>query len=280
MEDVCGIGSEPVSVGVAAALSVRDDDLNCFGSGSFFLPLPRRAKALKTSSSSSEEDSCGRSGKARWRDILQIVAVWDFNMIFRSHSLSRAADDILNEINDSHRNKQTKIKQHRQHQTVMNRLIALVCLSAHLCDGFAFVATTTQRQQVMERTMNAKVFPPASIGSLKLRTSSMLQMVDQNVLVGGGIAVAGLAAGIALVAFTETQGERAKERGSGLSDGMATRITGQLMEDVEVSSVDDLGSLTSQLEKALKESGGAKEDEFEMTEEEKKRIEAEADDGW
>jgi len=105
-------------------------------------------------------------------------------------------------------------------------------------------------------------------------------MVEQNVIMGAGIAAAGLVAGIGLVAFTENQGERSKERGSGLSEGMSTRIAGQLMEDVEVSSVSDLGSLTSQLEQALKESGGADGAQFEMTEEEKKRIEEEADDGW
>lgn len=97
---------------------------------------------------------------------------------------------------------------------------------------------------------------------------------------GGGIAVAGLVAGIGLVAFTENQGERAKERGGGLSDSMATNIAGQLMEDVEVSSVSDLGSLTEQLEAALKESGGTDEQELTMTQEEKDRIAEEADDGW
>ena len=61
---------------------------------------------------------------------------------------------------------------------------------------------------------------------------------------------------------------------------MSTRIAGALLEDVEVSSVGDLGSLTSQLEKALQEAGGAKTESFEMTEEEKKRIAEEADDGW
>ena len=92
--------------------------------------------------------------------------------------------------------------------------------------------------------------------------------------------MAGLVAGIGLVAFTEAQGERAKERGSGLSDSMSTQIAGQLMEDVEVSSVEDLGSLTDKLEAALKASGGAEEEELEMTEEEKKKIMEEADDGW
>lgn len=92
----------------------------------------------------------------------------------------------------------------------------------------------------------------------------------------------GLATGIGLVAFAENMGERARQRGSGLSDSMSTRIVGGLMEDVEVSSVSDLGSLTSQLEQALKETGGESIDEasFEMTEEDKKRIAEEADDGW
>ena len=99
-------------------------------------------------------------------------------------------------------------------------------------------------------------------------------------MLGAGIALAGLGVGIGLVAFTEAQGERAKARGGGLSDDMSTRIAGQLLEDVEVSSVKDLGSLTSQLEAALKESGGTDEKALEMTEEEKQRIAEEADDGW
>jgi hypothetical protein len=105
-------------------------------------------------------------------------------------------------------------------------------------------------------------------------------MVDQQVIMGAGIGVAGLLAGIGLLVFTEKQGERAKERGGGLSERMSTNIAGSLMEDVEVSSVADLGSLTSQLEQALKSSGGTKEDEFEMSEEAMKRIADEADDGW
>ena len=55
------------------------------------------------------------------------------------------------------------------------------------------------------------------------------------------------------------------------------------MEDVEVSSVGDLGSLTSQLENALKSSGGVddkKMNELDLTEEEKKQIAEDLDDGW
>ena len=105
-------------------------------------------------------------------------------------------------------------------------------------------------------------------------------MIDDQVLMGAGVAIAGLVAGIGLVAFTEAQGERAKQRGGGLSERMATNIAGGLLEDMEVSSVEDLGSLTNQLEKALRESAGAKAEDLEMTEETKKRLAEEADDGW
>ena len=64
---------------------------------------------------------------------------------------------------------------------------------------------------------------------------------------GGAIAFGGFAVGIGMVTFAEAQGERGKERGAGLSDNMSTQLTGMLMEDVEVSSVEDLGSLTNQL---------------------------------
>ena len=104
-------------------------------------------------------------------------------------------------------------------------------------------------------------------------------MVDQNVLIGAAVGVGGLVAGIGLVAFTESAGER----GSGVSEDMSTRIAGGLMEDVEMSTVADLGSLTSQLENALKESGGVsdgKMQEMELTEEEKQKIAEDLDDGW
>jgi hypothetical protein len=61
---------------------------------------------------------------------------------------------------------------------------------------------------------------------------------------------------------------------------MSTQLSGMLMEDVEVSSVEDLGSLTNQLEAALRASGGTTDEELVMTEEEKKRLQEEADDGW
>jgi hypothetical protein len=128
-----------------------------------------------------------------------------------------------------------------------------------------------------------------------------------NMAAGVAIGVAGFAAGIGMVAFAEAQvstfqelcnargrsfelinhirffipqGERAKERGGGLSESMSTQLSGMLMEDVEVSSVEDLGSLTNQLEAALKASGGTTDEELVMTEEDKKRLQEEADDGW
>jgi hypothetical protein len=105
-------------------------------------------------------------------------------------------------------------------------------------------------------------------------------MLDDNIVLGGAVAVGGLVAGIGLVAFAENMGERGKARGGGLSSDMATKLSGALLEDVEVDSVSDLTSLTEKLEAALKESGGAKEQELQMSEETKKRIEEEADDGW
>lgn len=117
----------------------------------------------------------------------------------------------------------------------------------------------------------------------QLRTSqseSTLKMVDGNVVAGVAIGLGGFAAGIGMLTFAEAQGERSKERGGGLSENMSTQLTGMLMEDVEVSSVEDVGLLAAQLEEALKASGGLKEEEFEMTEEEIKRMEEEADDGW
>ena len=105
-------------------------------------------------------------------------------------------------------------------------------------------------------------------------------MFEDTIIQGAAIGIAGMAVGIGMVAFTEAQGERGKERGGGLSDAMNTQLSGMLLEDVEVSTVEDLGSLTNQLEEALKKSGGTESEELEMTEEEKQKIKDEADDGW
>ena len=116
------------------------------------------------------------------------------------------------------------------------------------------------------------------------KTTLHAAALDPNVVQGAVIALTGMIAGIALVAFTEGQGERAKTRGGNLSDNMTTRIAGSLMEDVEVSSVSDLGGLTSQLEKALRESGSIEEEGLvkvlAISDEEKMKKAEEADDGW
>jgi len=160
----------------------------------------------------------------------------------------------------------------------MKSIIATLCfVSCPPALGYAFVQPNGVQTSIAHH--GPKQFP--AVHRIGRRTpSSSLFMVDTNVLIGGGIAVAGTVAGIGLVVFAENMGERAKTRGVGLSDGMTTKITGKLMEDVEVDSVANLSSLTSQLEQALKATGGAKEGELKMSEEDKKRIADEADDGW
>merc|ERR1712127_349731 len=128
-------------------------------------------------------------------------------------------------------------------------------------------------------TVQAFTFVPANSHRQQQSRSSSELYVDNNVIMGAGIAVAGVVAGIGLVSFTETQGQRGMDRGTGLSDRMATNIAGGLMEDVEVSTVSDLGSLTSQLEAALK-SSGADAGNTDLTEEEKQKKMEELDDGW
>lgn len=49
-------------------------------------------------------------------------------------------------------------------------------------------------------------------------------MVDQNIIIGAGVAFAGLAVGAGMVAFTEAQGERTAERGAISSDVSASML--------------------------------------------------------
>ncbi|GMH71626.1 hypothetical protein TrST_g1390 [Triparma strigata] len=116
--------------------------------------------------------------------------------------------------------------------------------------------------------------PPPSF--LPPRPSSTSLSVDSNYLIGGAVGLLGLGAGIGVVAFTEKQGERTVQRG-GLSENTVTNLSGMFMEDVEVSSVNDVGGLVERLEEALKEAGGEVED---LSEEEIRRKQEEADDGW
>jgi len=85
-------------------------------------------------------------------------------------------------------------------------------------------------------------------------SSSSLQMVDAQTLQVGAISVAGLATGIGLLAFTDKQALNSNERTGGLSDSQTNKIIGGLVVE-EVEDGKDAGSLASQLENALKQSG-------------------------
>ena len=140
-------------------------------------------------------------------------------------------------------------------------LTIIACIAtAPISSGYSFVPTRSNQLQFNQHKSINNVQK-----SQRNSRSTQLKMIDSNVIQGAAIALAGLGAGIGMVVFTESQGERAKERGSNLSDSMTTKLAGQMMEDVEVSSVSDISSLTSQLEAALKETGGAKEEELELT---------------
>lgn len=153
------------------------------------------------------------------------------------------------------------------------RTTALMCLMSS-AQGFSFLPPTSAR------SLSYKPQSATVTSSITRKSSSSLKMLDNDIVLGAGVGVFGLVAGVGLVAFAENMGERGKARGGGLSSDMATKLSGALLEDVEVDSVSDLSSLTDKLEAALKESGGAKEKELEMSEEDKKRITEEADDGW
>eukprot|EP00956_Cyclotella_meneghiniana_P023923 scaffold47404_cov71-Cyclotella_meneghiniana.AAC.2 len=93
-------------------------------------------------------------------------------------------------------------------------------------------------------------------------------MLDNDIILAGAVPVGGLVAGAGLLAFAESMGEHGKARGGGLSDSMATKLSGALLG----------GRCGSRF--MLKESGGADAKELEMSEVDKKRIAEEADDGW
>ncbi len=178
-------------------------------------------------------------------------------------------------------------------ENIFTRLLAAVTYSTlflSLPRGFVSGLTfstgsgTTINSQ---KTLRSKyVLSPSSLvvnSAAKMRKSTAILAssadgIDPVLLQGIAIGVAGLVAGIGLVAFTEGQGERSKQRGGGLSDNMSTRIAGKLIEDVEIKS--DLSSLTGQLEKALMETGAAKEEDLAISEETKKKIKEQSDEGW
>ena len=157
----------------------------------------------------------------------------------------------------------------------------ILCLAtASSVQSFSFVQPSSYRSVVTPQNTHYNTQSKSTSRSSSSSSSSQLSMIDSQILLGGGVALVGVSAGIGMLAFAEGMGERAKERGGGLSDDMSTRIMGGLLEDTEVDAVSDLSSLTEKLEAALKESGGANEEELTMSEEDKKRIAEEADDGW
>jgi len=113
-----------------------------------------------------------------------------------------------------------------------------------------------------------------------VRSESNLKMldVDANTAAGAAIGIGGFIAGIGVLRFAEAQGEKGLERGAGISENMSKKYAGMFMEDAEISSIEDLGSLTSQLEQALKATGSS--EDFEMSEEEKQKVKDELETGW
>jgi len=98
-----------------------------------------------------------------------------------------------------------------------------------------------------------------TIGGIpKKQYHSALKMVDATTIEGAGIAVAGLAAGVGLLAFTEKQGERGMERGGGLSDDMSNNLAGGMVVE-KTEELVDAGGLAAQLENALKGSSSDSE---------------------
>ncbi|CAM9520151.1 unnamed protein product [Scytosiphon promiscuus] len=109
------------------------------------------------------------------------------------------------------------------------------------------------------------------------QSTASLSMVDQNVVYGGLVAFAGLAAGAGMVALTEKAGVRSEERGA-LSYERKMKMQAMFMEDdvVETTDVDDV---RYNMRKALR-ANQTEEELLALTADARKRAEEEADDGW
>lgn len=70
------------------------------------------------------------------------------------------------------------------------------------------------RGEAPRRTAASGVAAAPVVASRPARSSGAMRMVDQDVLMAGGVALAGVICGAGLVAFTEAQGERTAQRGS------------------------------------------------------------------
>jgi len=178
---------------------------------------------------------------------------------------------------NSHRQQPNVEKRYNKKDPLAPRSSSALSYSSIASSSWLHDTLSTASSTITSSSSN--IVTQATSSSFLLSATASSSTIDSNVLLGVAIGVSGLVAGIALVAFTEERGKRGN-----LSESMATRIAGSLMEDVEVSSVSDLGGLTSQLEKALRQSGTVQDESLtkvlEMSEEEKKKKAQEADDGW
>ncbi|KAJ8600675.1 hypothetical protein CTAYLR_007446 [Chrysophaeum taylorii] len=104
-----------------------------------------------------------------------------------------------------------------------------------------------------------------------------LQMIDQNVLVGGAVALSGFATGIAMAYFAEQQIVRAESRGSEvISDTTRAKMSAMFMED-EVMPEAGLDDTVRRMEEAMAKAKG--EDTSAREEKEPVAVQPK-DDGW
>jgi len=162
----------------------------------------------------------------------------------------------------------------------MFKIFSLACALAIIGNAasYSFVHRTCSQQKTFAYHKN--LAPPAAVRRRSPQSASlvMIDLPDTQVLYGVAIGAAGLGAGVGLLAFTEYMGER----GGGLSEDMATNLSaGAMMDDVETSSITDVGSLTDQLARALEEAGAINsKDDVQLSDEEIKKKEEELETGW
>jgi len=156
--------------------------------------------------------------------------------------------------------------------TILSTLATLAALPSTM--GYSFTLSSP-RSNLVATTAPSKT--SQQLPNQKRASSTTLQMVEMQTLQVGAIAFAGLSTGIGLLAFTDNAADRSDERG-GLNDGQKNKIIGGLVVE-EVEDGKDAGSLASQLENALKQSGTlSTEKEAEILDEVGKDYDG--GDGW
>ncbi|CAM9207161.1 unnamed protein product [Chrysoparadoxa australica] len=119
--------------------------------------------------------------------------------------------------------------------------------------------------------------PAPALRAQQHKTRTNLQMMDQNILIGVAAGAGGLIAGLGIMAFTESQGERTSARGS-LSEDMALKLSAKLMEDIDVDDT-DVQSVTSKMREALAQAQTDEETAAMDRKKEEQKME-DLDDGW